>query len=597
MATLYLLASSPVAAEYRVVSLSDDGDVRVAGMAASSTAAISAVVSAATVTADLAACKNSLGSFAILGFDGPPNSIQIFKLTQTVAGVLGFSNSSSPPFTETIEIPVPLDSTGNGQSAPFYLKGLEPGQTVVSICNDQQQCPWNQVSSIVVKVDSVEWEAVNSPLDTNPNAGGGLRMFPDKDSLADNADKTAVTVKVTISSEFAGKPVYLKAFEVDDPSSDNTVVDRDGAGAIDNRGTTPDLNSVTGFSDATGITDSSGVARMTFHVSKQPGDNFRIAGTCLMPDRDGFTASGVGVKDASGQSLPTDVAKITPLLTVWRRVHVEMDSMGAVAGNQVTGSIRRARPDTANNRTEITVRQRLDVGRFKGGLMTIAGVGAGTVIDNTRSAVTIHGIVASSTVAGQSYVLVDDDDFNDDDVGSLDGDDAENVTAPDTSLVQDSDNPSQNVFAPAYVRPTYDIGDNNDLVPFVLNVAEDTSAAKIATYDFDNVATEASQDFWTVYLLGAYQYTTDYDADGPATEVDIIGGAVDAINGRGASVFNEVLRPSEIGNQPVINKAQTAAHEIGHLFNGRHEDNGLMGNLSTSFTDITLDKIRRVMYP
>lgn len=585
----YLLAASPAAAQFRIVPLPQSGGAQAIHQE-SSASAIEAV------TADITFCQETVGAFAIRG-SGTPFTVETFQVTQTVSGILGFSNTSREgPFSDSIEVTVTLDATGNGQSAPFYIQGANLGQTVFSVCSPRT-CALNQVSALVVNVASVEFEAADSPLDTNPNAGGGQRIFPDKTSAGDTVNRRTVHARAILSSEIATIPVYFQSYDVDDPSSNAGPVDGNdinGAQAgDDNRG----LPKAGILSAASATTDATGATQVALTVTMQPGDNFKVAATCNSSYFAGVVVNGTDLKDGSGNTLPTQRVHVTDMLTVWRRVHVEMDSMGLVAGNQITGSIRRARPDTANNRTEITVRQRLDVGRFKGGLMTIAGVGAGTVVDNTRSTVTIHGIVASSTVAGLSYVLVDDDDFNNDDTGKLDGDDTENVTAPDTSLVQDSDNPSQNVFAPAYVRPKYDIGDNNDLVPFVLNVAADTSAARIATYDFDTAATEASEDFWTVYLLGAYQYTTDYDADGPPGETTILGGVVDLINGRGASVFNEVLRQGEINVTAILNNATVTAHEIGHLFNGMHTQGGLMDQLSTSFSDTTLDSIRTVKHP
>src|SRR5688572_16889786 len=156
VAALCLLAGSPAAAQYSIVPLSDESAIQVGGMTTPSIAASStSSFSAATITADISACLNGLGPFAIRGFHGPPNSTQVFKVTQTASGVLGFSNAESGPFTDTIDVPVPLDGTGNGQSAPFYMKGVGLGQTAVSICNDQQQCAWNQVTAIVVNVASV----------------------------------------------------------------------------------------------------------------------------------------------------------------------------------------------------------------------------------------------------------------------------------------------------------------------------------------------------------------------------------------------------------------------------------------------------------
>jgi hypothetical protein len=186
----------------------------------------------------------------------------------------------------------------------------------------------------------------------------------------------------------------------------------------------------------------------------------------------------------------------------------------------------------------------------------------------------------------------------------LGGDIGENVTAPEITLIQNNDNPAFNVFAAAYVRPIYDVGDNNDLVTFLLN-SPSTRPGLVATYDFDSSGTQTDSNFWTVYLLGAYQCVATGDAD-PGTEGAILGIVdgfpfFDGLSGLGANVFAEVLRPGEITLTAVVNNAATTAHEIGHLFNGEHADLGLMEQSSTRTTtalsDTTLDKIRDIGHP
>lgn len=47
-------------------------------------------------------------------------------------------------------------------------------------------------------------------------------------------------------------------------------------------------------------------------------------------------------------------------------------------------------------------------------------------------------------------------------------------------------------------------------------------------------------------------------------------------------------------------EAHIAVHEIGHLFNGFHEDGGIMGKgsiVSKKFSDLTLKKIRNIHHP
>ena len=547
------------------------------------------------VQADFTLCLDDVTGFVIQVNFGPPNSTVTFDVTHSVAGVIGISLSQNGPFGQSVTLPVNLDGNGNGVSAPFFVRGEMVGETVLTGCSPQVGCIFNPQTLAVANIASLLLEAIDSPLDNNPNAGGGQRIFPDNQTAADAVNRRRVRLRATLSSPAPNRPIFFRSFDIDDPSSNVGPVDANGANGDDNRG----MPQAGTLSAASAQTDASGAAQVELTVTMQPGDNFRLAAACNSTYLGGVVVNGTDLRDSSGNTLPTQRANVTNMLTVWRRVHVEMDSTGLVAGNQVAGTIRRARPNTTTNTTQLSIRQRLESARFRDGLVTITGVGAFTVVDNTRGTITIPGIFQNAAVAGRAYVLVDDDDFNSDDGVAFDGDAGENVTAPDTSLIQDSDNAGLNVFAPAYVRPVYDIGDSNDLVPFVLNVARNTAAALIATYDFDTVGTEADPAFWTVYLLGSYQNVRASDND-PAGEGAILG-IVDDINGRGASVFNEVLRAGEIAITGVVNNAATTAHEIGHLFNGLHGDLGLMAQSSTrtttDFSDVTLASIRNLSHP
>lgn len=63
----------------------------------------------------------------------------------------------------------------------------------------------------------------------------------------------------------------------------------------------------------------------------QPGDNFRVAATC---DPGLLATLNNDNVPANNQQVPSFNGKITDVLTVWRRLHVEVDSMGAPPGNE-----------------------------------------------------------------------------------------------------------------------------------------------------------------------------------------------------------------------------------------------------------------------
>ncbi|HEY9403355.1 MAG TPA: hypothetical protein VIQ24_11880 [Pyrinomonadaceae bacterium] len=534
--------------------------------------------------------------------NGPANSTVSFNVTQSNAGVLGYSLTSAGPFTETITVPVTLDANGNGFSNDFFVRGVTVGQSTYNSCSPQVGCT-NTIDFTVVTVERVEFQAIDSPMDTNPNAGGGSRIFPDRQSAADTVNRRRIRIRATLSSPVAGFTVFFRSFDLDDPSTDASPVDPNSSNGDDNRGTPArgvlsQINTTGTSNILSAQTDANGVAEGDFTVTMQPGDNFMVAASHDVPFMNGLVVNGITLRDSAGNALPRPLGKASAMLTVWRRVHIEHDSMGNVAGNNVTGLVLSAVPNPALGRSDLVVNQALENGRFENGVISITGAGNFTVVTNTGGLVTVQGLVPVVPPTGTAFTIVDDDDFNSDDGTNRDGDSGENVTPAITTLLQDSDTPAQNVFALAYVRPIYDIGDNNDFVSFVLN--SPTAAAGLrATYDFDTVGTAADAGFWTVYLLSAYQSEAAADAD-PSTEGAILG-QVDDINGQGANVYNEVLRPGELTITAAVNNAATTAHEIGHLFNGMHTDGGLMAQsttrTTTAFSDQTLARIRSISSP
>ena len=239
----------------------------------------------------------------------------------------------------------------------------------------------------ILKVPSltVEWVEINSPLDDNPNTGGGKRIFPDKTSPTDSTRRNTVRVKATVTPAVSGVTLYFQSFDVDDPSTNGAPVDANGTNGGDNRGTPKQGTLAT----TSAVTDGSGIATNDFTVTMQPGDNFRVAVAFRQDNLNGMTDDNV-----PGNNLhpPAFAGAATPLLTVWRNLHVEMDSMAPVSSNLVAGTIT-AIEGLGTDAVEIYVDQDLDdgspnlscnifspcfgYGRFEQGSVSI-GVGAGS---------------------------------------------------------------------------------------------------------------------------------------------------------------------------------------------------------------------------
>ncbi len=232
--------------------------------------------------------------------------------------------------------PQSADPGPSSRSLSLVEKGLdvEPENDVSAALESSM----SNSSPMFSGIGSVEWVVVNSPLDQNPHLGGGLRIFPDKTSPTDGLNRKEVRVRVVVAPAQAGTTVYLKAFDVDDPSSNQVPVD-DEAKLTDNRGPAHTTLAAT----QTVTTDANGVAVASFRVTMQPGNNFRVVASLDQAPLNGVKAiqnDGVdaGLKDAQNNRVPTRQASnlrmlATPLLTVWRRLWVEVDDMAPVAGN------------------------------------------------------------------------------------------------------------------------------------------------------------------------------------------------------------------------------------------------------------------------
>jgi hypothetical protein len=195
--------------------------------------------------------------------------------------------------------------------------------------------------------------------------------------------------------------------------------------------------------------------------------------------------------------------------------------MGVVSGNKVEGIVTSGGKVPIGSATiDVSTNESLDNLEFENGRIVIGSRSFG-VIRNSSNTVTFQNPSLFGIVSGQAFTLYDDDDFNDDDP-NLNGDEGDNINEPNLpylSLLSSNDIacPDEifasncNVFAPAYIRPVYDLAGSRDEVPFIVNLT-DTALEDIREQYFNNKVT-ARTDFWTIYLLGAYQYNDFYDGD------------------------------------------------------------------------------------
>ncbi|MEC9373852.1 MAG: hypothetical protein VYC34_08410, partial [Planctomycetota bacterium] len=213
-------------------------------------------------------------------------------------------------------------------------------------------------------VTAVVFEARNNVIDANPNAGGGMRVFPDDQMPGDPIVRNFVTVKATVNPPRPGIMVHFRPFDVDDPSANaaGSLIDQNDAGGMptgdDNRGRfavgtfftpdTPRLSNQGGYDGRVGTspptvvaegaiasvpTNAMGMAEVVLQVTFAPGDNFRVAASTNMAQvmalqDDAGAGGGPAVPSGNNPMLGGFMGMLTPTLTVWRNLHVEFNSMG-----------------------------------------------------------------------------------------------------------------------------------------------------------------------------------------------------------------------------------------------------------------------------
>ena len=230
-------------------------------------------------------------------------------------------------------------------------------------------------------------------LDADPNFPTGtgieaLRVF--SGARIDNIDaaRDKVHVDVTLSrAPVESFDLYLRAFDLDDPS-DSGILDPNDGGCGSNQGCGYDGtdgltytaeednrtkdNKAGGFEEMdvqtiTKLEFDAGqqMQSVSFRVSQQPGDSYRLVANAdedfLAELRNLDAEDGLEIVDPRIQlPLPEERAirqpdfYASPVLTVWRLLHVEADSMAKVDrdANTVRGEIEKAMASSGASRAE-----------------------------------------------------------------------------------------------------------------------------------------------------------------------------------------------------------------------------------------------------
>lgn len=273
-----------------------------------------------TITIDF---STPVSNFSMLVLNG-----QTFTVTYTALDNNGNSQTVS----------LPANSSSGAATVMFAQSGI----TKVTLTGNAAE--WDFFVDNVrffegQNVKTVEFEQVDGAVDDNPQgSGGGKRIFPDAEAEGGQPQRK-IRVRAKLASATPNVDVFLRAFDVDDSGGlFNTGQGNDNLGPQVRQDNVPQqgMFETSNSPQVTVKTDANGVATAIFLTTMQPGDNFRVAAGTKQEVVNRLAVNGRELRDPqSGQTLAEetaakpggDEAVASKLLTVWRRMHVEVDSM------------------------------------------------------------------------------------------------------------------------------------------------------------------------------------------------------------------------------------------------------------------------------
>ncbi len=493
---------------------------------------------------------------------------------------------------------------------PAYMETMDFSKwtySTVSLRNEPTVVSWKAVDGF----DNVE-----THIDPWTMKANGNKVFPDYKNPDDTEIRHKLEVRIQTSPAYEGKAVFVKAFDVDDSTSEDfdheessttPVIDTNGKSGDDNLNdylNTPKTGqfwtgSAWGTNKAEGVIDAEGKAKFIFKVGMQPGNNYRVVASLIDEDMyDGVQASNPAAPKYLGPELHQNgSAPASPLLTVWRRLWVENDSMAAIPMDSFgykrndlsydLGSpvILTKLSDGTNTTLGIpTITDQSSFSNLEKGRMIVQSIERnviGTSTFGNTNLVTVSGDL-SNVPLGSGFRLYDDDDFG-----------LDSAPLPRNDLV---DSFMKDFFKPSFIE-VVDAGTFNPrkFVPF-----EPNDNLQYFTVVNDSKDLTEKDALWISQLTAAYQFGYADDGD-PNDELPVLGGTRVFGNYEHSTVFVESCREefdsdfrlvADQGVNPqVAAKAlvllkkyitATATHEIGHqpgtdeIGDEDHAEGGLM---------------------
>lgn len=572
-----------------------------------------------------------------------------------------------PPSTEfSLEKLKPTDQ-GDGHYVFFVEAVRGSTQTADQTIKVQVKLPggnWIDIDTVAFTLLSIDisfekvgdnWEIEdNKDADGNWMPGKGKRIFVDAKTQTETNMRSSVYVKV--KSLPPGWKIRLKSFDVDDPTPESLdpypyVIDSNDTQAVkkggDNRAYSV-FGPVTPFFESNFdviencTVDAQGVARLSngelpkLIMTDYAGDNVRVAVILVKPDGtpiNGQDLSGLQVTDSTKSGYVPDNSEkqingfcggLSPVLTVWRKLNIEIDSMKTVAttGSQKNfeaGIVQAVTSGPFPGQTTVTV-DILFTGpenRYEDGRLIVSGTPYQIVTNTdaytnfvTGDQVVVKGTVPSSMI-GQAFTIYDDDDNYLSELGFT-------SALPKNDLHATIIAKMRPKFSPAYIQveDANAKGWNpNQTIDFELNSW--SNALGTGTLDASKDLS-GSDAFWCRTVVLAYQPEVIYDCD-PGTENPYLGATPyrPGINTNlgYCVIFVETIRDmasyvltlQENGPNEYLKARKeferffygTIAHESAHVTKNEtdtadHLEGGLMqsGNLDQNFTPQSIKRFR-----
>lgn len=274
-------------------------------------------------------------STATLSFDSGREKLNIWR---------------DPNKVTKLTLPAQIDS-----STTLWVEGINPSTTPADVRLRLEQIG-DPASRDIVSLSVLEVKDIriigkqnsyndDDILDSNahPSGAQGLRVFPDAriedlgfPVIGLPRDRVNIEVELNVNVPFE-LPVFARSFDVDDPSIDRMPID-DEAVIEDNRGTVNNFRSGL-LIDGNNIQDNDGIISVSLEedtknkifdlrVSMNQVDNYRVVARDYLinlKNNDG-QGDGMNIIDSSSGSLVAD-EYISSLLTIWRKLHIEIDTM------------------------------------------------------------------------------------------------------------------------------------------------------------------------------------------------------------------------------------------------------------------------------